>query len=193
MNKPKDYDNAQAAEAGYRQPVAGPCIFKVVSAQCQPNKDNPELQVLSLQLDIAEGSFKDHYSKLSEKLNKNMYLRVYQGVDGEKSLPHFKRVITAFESSNNFKFTFNEVELEKKIIGGNLREEDYYKRDGSTGSNLKIDYLCSVQSVKNGEHKPMAPKKLQHTQSGNAGFQQTPPETDYNQDPGHTDDECLGF
>lgn len=180
MLKPEGYDSSDAVEGGFRKPL-GPQILGVTGVMIQKNKD--QQQQLVLQLDIAEGEFKNYYRKKGERDNKNRYLRFYQNTEG-KSLPHFKGLVKAFEEGNNFTFSFNETELLRKKIGGVLREEEYQKNpDSDIIIVTKVAYLCSVRSIEAGEHKPLGLKKLSKNQPiGDMGFD-PPPEEHYDQRP----------
>lgn len=179
MNKPNGYDAAEAREGGFRQPAAGPVILGVTRVYVQKNKNQEDQLVLFL--DIAAGPFKNFFRQQSERFNADRYLRFYQNVEGE-SLSHFKGVITAFEESNvGFKFDWNEETLVHKKIGGNLREEEFMRRDNSIGTNLRVAYLCSIRSVEAGEHKVQPVKKLVQKQDL-SGFDAPPPD-DFNQVP----------
>jgi hypothetical protein len=165
LNKPAGYDSAEAVEGGFREPKPGPCVLGVVKCEIETKDDGH--QQLAFQLDIAEGPLKNYYSIQSKRFGKNRLLRVWQKTDDD-SLPYFKGLIDAFEKSNpGFKFEFDEKSLEKKLIGGNLRAEEYDKGGEVIISPfLKVGYLCSVESVKNGEHRVLPIKKLKPKGAG---------------------------
>lgn len=194
MLKPMGYDEAEAQEGGFRQPGPGPCILGITGVQMQKNSSGE--QQLLFYIDIAEGVFKNYYRRLGERFKSNRFLRHYQNCEG-KSLPHFKGIIKAIEEGNpGYKFDFNESSLLYKKIGGNLREEEYERRDGSIGVALRVAYLCSIRSVQTGEHKILPLKKFTipevhyspaaeppktvptQVQLPVDGFNQTPPEED---------------
>lgn len=179
MRKPEHYDEAEAIKGGFREPSAGPCILWIVKANVQKNKNGE--QQLVLFLDIAEAEFKNFYRRQTERFNKNRYLRFWQNTEG-KSLPHFKGLIKSIEEGNpGYTFDFNEATLLHKKIGGNLREEEYLRTDGTVGTSLRVAYLCSIRSVLAGEYKVLPVKKLQNSQQREPGIDDIPPE-DYNQD-----------
>jgi hypothetical protein len=174
MRKPDGYDGAEAKNAGFREPVAGPCILGIIRATAgKSDNGNPQL---TIELDIADGPFKNFYREKSERFNQSWYLKHWQGTEG-KSIPYFKGLIVAIEESNpGYKFDFNEATLSRKLIGGNLREEEYAKKDGSIGVRMKIAYLCSLQSVTTGGHKVLPTKKLVSAASREPGVDDIPPE-----------------
>ena len=193
LNKPAGYDSAEAIEGGFREPKPGPCILGVVKCDLEEKTDletNQRYQQLAFQLDIASGPLKNYYSMQGKKFQKNRLLRVWQKIDGD-SLPHFKGLIGAFERSNpGFKFEFDEKSLEKKLIGANLRAEEYDKNgDIVISPFLKVAYLCSVESANNGEHRVLPVKKLKHKAGGNlsaADFDNAIPSMGDDGDPGPT-------
>ena len=180
MRKPDGYDRSKAIEGGYRDPEAGPCILGIVNTNIRNNRNGE--QQLVLFLDIAEGEFKNHFTRMSKRLNKNCYLRFYQNTEGD-STPHFKGIIAAIERGNQgFQFDWNESTLIKKKIGGNLREEEYLRRDGTVGTALRVAYLCSIETVLAGKHKVLSVKKLpQRGYEREPGVDDIPPD-DFNQD-----------
>jgi hypothetical protein len=189
MRKPVGYDETEAVEGGFPEPKPGPCILGIVRADVEI-KDGE--QRIELQLDIAEGPLKNHYSKQSKRFEKNRLLRVWQNTDG-KSLPYFKGLIKAIEESNPgfvFRFEDGEESLERKLVGGNLREEEYLSSDGTVKTSLRVGYLCSAQSVRIGSHRIMSVKKLKAPPAD--GFDQSQPagvsEADFDQSvPPHSD------
>jgi hypothetical protein len=186
MHKPEGFDSADTREGGFREPPAGPCIMGIVRAVA--GKSNNQNDQLVFDLDIAEGAFKNHYREKGVKFNGNFYLRHYQGTDG-KSLPYFKGLIKAIEESNpGYKFDFNEGALSRKLIGANLREEEYVKKsDGSIATRLKPAYLCSVESIRKGGHKVLPLKKLPKHEPGVDEEFAPPPPDEFDQRPPQDD------
>jgi len=186
MRKPDGFDNSPTREGGFKQPPAGPCVLGIVRATVE-NSSHGNQQII-LFLDIAEGPFKNFFRGTGERFGRDAYMRHYQGTEG-KSLPFFKGLIKAIEESNPpFKFDFNEGLLSRKLIGGNLREEEYAKKDGTVGIRLRPAYLCSVQSIREGGHKVQPVKKLAVSREPGDdadfappppdNFDQTPPQDD---------------
>lgn len=158
MLKPIGYDTAEVTLPGIRLPKAGPVILGIKTAVVDVGRNNYEY--LLLFLDIAEGPFKNFYREQSERWNRRRYLRHFQSTGGAAT-PYFKGFISAVESSNpGYTFHFDEKSLVGKKIGGNLRDTEYRRRDGTIGMALRVAYLCSVISIKAGEHRALAPKRL---------------------------------
>lgn len=105
MNKIQGYDEAQAYTGESRALPPGKYICEIKGAKVVKTRTGKEQFVL--QLDIAEGEYKDHYSNLyatniarngtDAKWNNGGLFR--QGFEG-KQLPFFKGMITCIEESN---------------------------------------------------------------------------------------------
>lgn len=156
IEKPKGYEDIEEINGGDFGPKAGPCILGVVSTKKLTKNCSESIE---LQLDIAKGKYKNYYTKLSNKINKNCLLRTWLNFS-EKGIPYAKGNIKACEESNNFVWDWDESSLVKKLFGANLREEEYKPGKFS----MRIAYLCSVQSVENGEHKVLSPKLMDKNQ-----------------------------
>ena len=163
MNKPNNYDNVQAASPINQGPKAGPYILGIVNAELKISKSGNEMLVLSV--DIAEGEHRGYFNKLSKKLDKDCSLKYYQLTEGN-STKYFKGTITSIEHSNNgYAFNFDEKTLTGKLVGGNLREEEYYANNGEIKSNLKIAYMFNKNKID--EQKVLSPKKIDPNLNGN--------------------------
>lgn len=159
MEKPQGYDEAEAKTAGgdFAQPTAGGYVAKIVSAVFGVSKTQKKM--LTIGLDIAEGEFKDHYTQLSEKFDKDAYLKIYQLTEGD-NVNYFKGLVSAIEHSNQgFKFDFDEKKLIGKKLGVNLREEEYLNKDNVIKTILKVAYHCSADEARAGL-APLAIKQL---------------------------------
>ncbi len=174
MEKPQGYDEAEAKVSGgeFPQPTAGGYVAKIVSAVFGDSKKGNKM--LTVGLDIAEGDFKDHYTKLSEKFDNDAYLKIYQLTDGDH-VNYFKGLINAIEHSNNgYKFNFDETTLIGKKIGVNLREEEYLNKDNVLKTILKVAYHCSAEEARAG----LAPLPIKQLKGVGAKL----PTTTFNQD-----------
>jgi hypothetical protein len=153
MEKPNDYDSAEGITF-QNKPEAGPYVFKIVNAETATAKESGN-EMIVLSLDIAEGPFAGFYKKISEQYGKNKYIKHYRVTS---NVPYFKGDITSIEKSNpGFAFDFDEKKLIGKVVGGNLREEEFIGNAG-IASSLKIAFLFPVADVN--KIKPMKPKLL---------------------------------
>jgi hypothetical protein len=173
MFKPSNYDTEEPKTFSNENPVAGPYIAKIISAEETNSKAGNKMLVLSI--DIAEGPFKSFYSDLSNRVTKNCLLKHYR-VLSEDNAGYLKGDILAIEHSNEgFKYDFNEKSFEGKFVGINLREEEYKASDGNIKISFKILHLCGVPDVKKGAIKAPKPKLLaMQAQSREAGSDDLP-------------------
>ena len=145
MEKPQDYDSTEAVVGGSMGLQAGPHIFKIVSAyEKQSSTGNP---MLVLEMDIASGPNAGFYAKLSASKDKPCY-QIHRRVTNGNGTAYFKGDILAIEKSNpGFTFNFNEDSLIGKVVGGNLRDEEYQKSNGSIGNFPKIAWLFPKDEI----------------------------------------------
>lgn len=145
-------DKVEEAKASFSRPGAGGYVAKVTLID-----DMPQKEYLWIELDIAEGEFKDYYTDLYKA-------RAYWGLNDLKSykesaLPFFKGMITAFEQSNpGFKFNYDEQTLKGKLVGIVLGEEEYERNNGEIGTKLKVKQYLSADKIRKGDFK-VPPKK----------------------------------
>ena len=159
MHRPDAWDQTEAEQGGFQKMQAGAYILKIVDAKESISQKGANMLVLKL--DIAQGIHKDNYFTLSKKVNADCLLKYYRLTDGE-NLPRFKGDILAIEQSNaGFKFDFDERKLVGKLIGGNLRSEEYENKNGEIKQNLKVAYIFPVNELD--KHAPLEPKKLTKT------------------------------
>ena len=157
MNKPTGYDDAEAKKSGdFPRVPAGGYIAKIMTEEERlSQKGNP---MLVLGIDIADGEFAGHYTKLSEKIGKPCYPQIFQLTEGN-NLPYFKGLIKDIEDSNSgSKYDFKDNQLLRRVIGVNLREEEYENDKGELKSVLKVAQTHPVSDIRNGLVKPL-PKK----------------------------------
>jgi hypothetical protein len=187
MQKPAGYDGAEAKTGtGFENPPAGGYTLKIISAVETRTKTNNE-PMLVLEMDIIAGPFKNYYSDLSKRLNKEWYL-THRRVINEKNTGYLKGDIQSIEKSNNgFKYDFNEHALIGRYVGAVLREEEYEKRDGTVGVKLSVGYLCSLDTIKDKSFKLLPLKPLKKDASFNGGYASS------DNAPPHSDDDSLPF
>lgn len=162
MELPKGYNDAPVKTMGNIAPRPNAYVFGIVRASVEYSRNNKRMLVLTL--DIAEGKFKNYYRELTARFGdgKERYLKFYRLVDEEKSLPYFKGDIRAIEESNpGYQFTGDEHSLVRKYVGGMLRDEEYYRQDGSVGVTTKVAFLCSKETAMSGDLRVMPIKRVQ--------------------------------
>lgn len=168
----KEYEEAQAYTGEYAKLPAGGYICQIKEAKT--GKSNSGNEMLILNIDIAEGEYKDYYLKQYEKriesatadkppkYPNNAILRNI--LSGKNWIERFKGIITSIEKSNsNFNWEScngDESKLKGLYVGAIFREEEYEKIDGSIGTTVKIYQLRSIETIKNEKYKVPEIKKL---------------------------------
>ena len=145
MRKPEGWDDVEVYSNA--RPKENYYILKIINVAegLSKNTDEP---MLRLELDIIEGEFDRFYTKLSQKLEKNLLIRYNQLTEKKESLPFFKKLIMCVEKSNmDFKFNFDPNTLRGKKVGAYLSEYDYESKKG-TKKGLRIDGFYTVGEVR---------------------------------------------
>jgi hypothetical protein len=145
MIRPENWETIQVHSE--RKPPAGCYIMQIINATVGMTKSNQT--ILRLELDIAEGEYKNYYSEISASYNKNLLLRYGQLCEKESAIPYFKKIITDIEQSNlGFKFNFNCNSLRGKYVGAYTFYEVYKTSEGQMKEAMKIDKFVSINQVR---------------------------------------------
>jgi len=145
MVRPSNWDTIQVHSE--RKPPSGCYIMQIINATVGMTKNNDT--ILRLELDIAEGEYKNYYTDISASYNKNLLLKFGQLCEKESSIPYFKNIITDIEQSNmGFKFNFNCNSLRGKYIGAYTFYEVYKTNEGQIREAMKIDKFVSIDQVR---------------------------------------------
>lgn len=153
-NYEEDYNNASAS--GGDMPAGG-YILKITYAMDVPNKE-----YLRVEVDIAEGEFKDYYFQLLTRAN-FWGLTTYKSYK-KKNMGWFKQFIQMLEKENDgFVWDWDETKLVGLQFGGILRLEEYMGNDGNVKASLKLFKTCSVADIKSGNFTVPPIKKLAQT------------------------------
>ena len=159
MFKPSNYDTEKERTFFDELPSAGPYVGKIIHAEEKQSKSGNPMLVLSI--DISEGQFKDYYKNLSDRISKDCFLKHYRVLTDENA-GYLKGDILAIEHSNpGFIYNFDETTLSGRLVGINIREEEYVANNGNIKISLKIVHLCGVVDVRNGKIKTIKPKTFQ--------------------------------
>lgn len=121
--------------------------------------DEPQKEYLRVELDIADGEYKDYYKQLAE--SKGFWgLTMYRSYK-ESALGFFKNFKSCVEKSNKgYIFDSDEKSLEGKLIGVVLGEEEYVGNDGSEKKRIRVSSTKPVDDIKAGKFKVPEIKKL---------------------------------
>lgn len=157
MKKIAGYDEAEALTGEFEVLETGGYICKIISAKVEKSKTNKEMLVIAF--DIAEGDHKDYFKKrfdnntsLDKKWPTNGIYR--QMLEGEKAVGYLKGLMTSLEASNsNFKWDWDESKLKGLSFGGIFGREQYEAFDGTLKLTTKLQFIRSVEKIKNGDFK----------------------------------------
>lgn len=161
------YEKTQAYK-DFEQLPKGGYILKIMGADVCENSVG---QYVKISCDIAEGDYKDFYSKEyraqqteDKKWHCNYLLNVPKDDGTEKdgwTARRFKTVIEALEESNSgYHFDWDERKFKGKLIGGLFNEREYEKNDGTVGRATNLAQLCAVEKIREGKFKIPADKVL---------------------------------
>ena len=145
---------------------AGGYVLRVKSVM-----DIFEKEYLKLELDVAEGPYKDYYENLSSR-HGFWGLTWYMSYK-EKALGLFKSGITAFKASNDGFVWDDDAENDERkligcVIGALLREEEYEANDGTVKSNVKFFRAMPASEIRSGNFKIPEKKVLEARNTSNA-------------------------
>lgn len=165
-------DAVQEAQE-FERLVPGGYICGIVRAE-----DVPEKEYLRIEFDIADGPFKNYFRDMRDRLaldswpSAGVLYRSYK----ESALPFFKQFITCVQVSNaGYVFKNDEATLARKLFGVVMGEEEYEKNDGTIGTRLKAAIVRSVKSIREGDFKVPALKKLKAAPAAYADAYRTQP------------------
>lgn len=197
MNPTPNYANTQASTGEYEKLPVGGHICQIRGARCENSKSGKEMLVLAIE--IHENSQYDGYYKRSYDRIKGynadakwpgVYYQVTTDKDGNTS-PMFKGLITAIEESNpDYKWNWNEISLQGKLVGFNFGEEEYIQQStGEVKTNVKPMFPASVARVREGLIPPAIKKANNAAKPQQGGFS-SPQQIGFSQLP---DDDKLPF
>lgn len=145
MQVPEDWDNVGYIDIS--TPTENYYILKFINVTEGTSKAGNDL--LRIEFDIAEGEFKDFYTMMGIKHQRNLLLQFNQLTQKKSALPYFKTLIKNVEESNDgyeWDFSFP-AGLKGKKIGAYLMLEPYINREGIQKEFLKVERLYSVKYV----------------------------------------------
>lgn len=165
MKKIDNYDDIKVNENKPMLEVGGyECVIKNVK-----HYEHNGIKKVSLELDIANGEFKDYYQqKYDEKTGDSKYwddgatLSFPEEPKEDKEKSYFKGLIKAIESyNNNYNWNWDEETLKGLKINCNFSLKEYQGSDGNiytkpqvsrfvnSKDNFKKDYVPTVRTIDN--------------------------------------------
>ena len=156
-----NFDNITEQTEGAREQLpAGPYVAKIVDVYDVPEKD-----YVVLVFDIAEGPRAGEFDSQWGRNNEWAH-RVYMSYS-DKAQGFLKGRLKAINESNpgfDAYAAWNAGRLDMfrgRLLGVNLREDEYIKDDGSIGSSLKPAQVVKADDVRQGKIKTLPPKTVQ--------------------------------
>ena len=161
MKELKNYNEVKANNDTNRL-VAGGYICRIINVE-----DVPAKEYLKIEYDIAEGEYDGYYQSLYDSFGfwGGTFYRSYK----DSALGMFKAFTNAVEEScKSFRVNFPTLErdLEGKLIGLVLGEEEYEKNNGEIGTRLVVKQVKSINDISDGKFK--IPKKKELPKEDNA-------------------------
>lgn len=168
---------------------AGVYVGKILGAKVENQTiGGRNIDRLVIQMDVAEGEYKDHYLKSYEASKGGMYTPKFKGVlrlnipqAGDQYESMNKRILQgaawALEQSNkNYKWDWDETKLKGLSVGFCVRDADFLIDDAEgvrTGTTTEICRLESVDRVRSGEAKTPKKRELKEADKQRLAEQQT--------------------
>lgn len=159
-------------EGSFDQPKPGAYIARICRVE-----DNEDKEYLYIEWDFAEGAYQGYNQETYDRAGfwPTVLFKSYK----PKALPFFKSFKTCLELSNRG-YRFDEAHLERmegKLFGLVLGEEEYQKKDGTTGTRLYVAQTRSVKAIQEGDFTVPERKRLKTpaAQSGAYGCQASAP------------------
>jgi hypothetical protein len=180
----KDYDQVKAYSEFPTLPKGG-YVLKIMGVSVKTNSNGKYLQI---GCDIAEGEYKDFFTKQytndtrdTKKWGCNYLLSLPKDDGTEQdgwTKRSFKTFTEALEDSNNgYHFDWDEQKFKGKLIGGLFNEREYQKTDGTIGRATNLDRVCAAEKIRKGDYKLPEDKLIKrfgNNTSGMDGFVNVP-------------------
>lgn len=161
MLKPfKDYETTRAFSEFPKLPKGG-YVMKIMGIA---KKINSAGEYLQIGMDVAEGQYKDFYTKQytndtrsEKKWGCNFLLNIPKDDGSEKdgwTKSKFKTFTVALEESNSgYHFDWDESKWKGKIIGGLFNEREYKANNGNISKTANFEKVCKAEDIRTGNYK----------------------------------------
>ncbi len=161
MRKPSKWQGAKKSES-FNRLVPGGYVVTIMNVE--EYRDN----CLKVSYDIAEGQFKNYYSKQYEQWGGTWRGTSYQAVESRSGdvLASFSNFIYCIEASNRgYTWNWDERTLKGLKVGIVLREEEWINNEGEVKTTLKLDEWKTIADISNGNFKVKDTKKADKPQT----------------------------
>lgn len=186
MKKYENYDKTEAFDGERERLTPGGYICHILQVRVEepePGTKNYDT-LLKIGFDIAEGEHKDFYRRLHERKKQTnaeaKWPGMYYQTVKQDDLKYFKGFITAIENSNSgYKWDWDEQKLKGKLFGGIFGEEEYKGNDGKVHTSVKLQWVRSVDKVRNGDFTVPEKKLLKSSSASNTQSIETLDDDDF--------------
>lgn len=151
-----DWTKVEPMQEGRRGLPAGGYVIRISKVENVAAKN-----YLLIEYDVAEGEHAGYYKDLSDRFGfwGGSFVRSYN----QKASGFFKGFLDAVEKSNPgvtlaTPYGVDETRLIGLIVGVVLREEEYIKNNGETGTRLRVKEVMEVDRIRKGDFT--VPEKL---------------------------------
>lgn len=177
----KDYDTTRVFSEFPKLPKGG-YVMKIMGVAKKKNSTGEYLQI---GMDVAEGQYKDFYTKQytndtrsEKKWGCNFLLNIPKDDGSEKdgwTKSKFKTFTVALEESNSgYHFDWDENKWKGKLIGGLFNEREYKTNNGNIGKAANFEKVCKVEDIRTGNFKIPEDKLLEKPAESSDGFVNVP-------------------
>ena len=154
-------DFAQTKSYGEVQTLPkGGYVMRILGATVEENSIG---QYVKIQMDIAEGEYRDFYRRDYEnqqtedkKWHCNYLLNVPKDDGTEQdgwTKRKFKTFTEALEESNpGYHFDWDEAKFKGLLVGGLFNLRQYEKSDGTIGESTNLAAVCKVDTIRSGRY-----------------------------------------
>lgn len=156
----KDFNEVQVGGEFQALPGGG-YVCRIRKAQMTNNSNG--LPMVEVAVDIAEGDFKDYFSKLyRDRMSKdpnakypyNGILRITAVDENGNTKKNFKSFCTAVEQSNDMQLPRHDEAFLKALVGKGVgvlyQREEYEGNDGKNHWSTKPKWFRSVETIRSG-------------------------------------------
>lgn len=168
---------ATKAYGNYTALPKGGYTMRILSATA---KENSVGQYIEMELDVAEGEYRDFYKRDYEdqqtedkKWRCRFFLNVPKDDGSEKdgwTKRRFKTFTEALEDSNaGYHFDWDEEKFKGLMIGGLFNEREYETSKGEIGRSANMAAVCSVNDVRNKKYTLPKDKLLDKRNGSGSG------------------------
>lgn len=173
MQRPSNWEQVEAITGDFKSITPGGHVCRITQAKEEMSRSGKNMLVIDF--DIAEGEFEGYYTKQFERKFSNnpdaKWQGVYRQLTEGNSEKFFKGLLTVIENSNpGYTWNWDERTLKGKLFGGVFGQEEYVANDGSIKLSTKIQFVRSVDKIREGIEPPEIKRLNKNTSVGAEQF-----------------------